>query len=54
MAVRVFAGAVSSALVLFLHTATAATTSLPLVAGFGFLVLASAAATNITSYAGDH
>lgn len=53
MAMRVFAGAVSSALVLFAHSAASASTVWPLMAGFGFLLVAVMAATSM-SPATDH
>ncbi len=54
MGVRVFAGAVSSALVLFAHTAWNAAGAPSLIAGFGFLLLAVAAATTLTPSLADH
>ena len=54
MGVRVFAGAVSSALVLFAHTAWNAAGVWSLFGGFGFLLVATAAATTLTPSPADH
>lgn len=54
MGMRVFAGAVCSALVLFAHTAWSAANAWSLFAGFGFVLLATAAATTLTPSTADH
>ena len=53
MAMRVFAGAVSSALILFAHAAASPSDPWPLMAGFGFLLVAVVAATAM-SPAAEH
>lgn len=48
MALRVFAGAVSSALILFAHAAGSGSGAWPLATGFGFFVVAAVAATSLS------